>query len=353
MKSGGFVFRLKFVTKSFLFGTFIMKIAILGASGIGRSHARWFHELGCEVVSILGSTDESAAQTGALLQGDFGFSGLTTSNLTALLEDSVPDAVCVSTPSAQHFAQSQECLEAGAHVLCEKPLVYAPGRKLRENLDGAKELVRLARKKQLVLAAQLQYGAATPILAKLAGAAPSEVGDFAMEMETINPNSPRDLQGLWMDLAPHPISIAQVLAGEGAMLLEESIRILHKQDFDKTEITVRFQISRPNGRLLMCRAILRALDGTFLTRKPSRRFAFNGRVVNYKGVQTSDGQYRAQYTAPDGYDNLHLDPVHYLIGDFLRAIKDRRAPLISGECGMQNMEWLLKMAAKIEAVEPV
>lgn len=325
-----------------------MKIAILGASGIGKSHARWFSRHGCDVVSILGSTDESAAQTGAELAADFGFAGMTYSNLTALLHETQPDAVCVSTPSTLHFVQALECLEADAHVLCEKPLVYAPGRKLRENLDGAKELVRLARKKKLVLATQLQYGAATPILCKLAGTTPPEVGDFAMEIETTNRHAPREPKELWMDLAPHPISIAQYVGGEGAVLVEESIRLMHSQTFENTEVTARFSVSCPNGRLLMCRAILRALDPTLTTRKPVRRFAFNGRVVLYNGSMGPDGVYRAQYTGPDGYDNLHNDPVSYLIGDFIRAIRERETPLISGEFGAQNLEWLIKMAAKFE-----
>ena len=325
-----------------------MKIAILGASGIGRSHARWFARQNNEIVAILGSSDESAAQTGVLLHEEFGFSGLTYSNLTALLHETQPEAVCVATPSTLHFLQALECLEAGAHVLCEKPLVYAPNRKLRENLDGAKELVRLARKKQLILATQLQYGAATPILTKLAGTTPREVGDFAMEIETFNAKAPREPRELWMDLAPHPLSVAQFLGGEGAKLSEDSIRLHHFQDAEKTEVTARFQVVCPDGRLLTCRAILRALDGTFETRRPLRRFAFNGRVVLYNGVSTPDGTYHAQYTAPDGYDNLYHDPVDYLISDFLGAIRERRAPLVSGELGMQNLEWLLKMAERFE-----
>lgn len=325
-----------------------MKIAILGASGIGKSHARWFARQGCEIVAILGKTDDSAAETGTVLHQDFGFSGLTYSSLTALLQETQPDAVCIATPSTLHFAQALECLEAGVHVLCEKPLVYAPGRKLRENLDGAKELVKLAKKKQLVLATQLQYGAATPILTKLAGSTPGEVGDFAMEIETFNPNASRDPRELWMDLAPHPISIAQYLGGEGANMVEESVRVNQAQDAETTQITARFQVHCPDGRLLMCRTIVRAVDGTFQIRKPLRRFAFNGRVVAYNGITSPDGVYRAQYTAPDGYDNLYQDPVEYLIADFVQAVRKGKPPLISGEFGKQNLEWLLKTADSFE-----
>lgn len=325
-----------------------MKIAILGASGIGKNHARWFASHGADVTSILGSTDESAASTASELNQKFGLLPASYSNLTDLLHEMRPDAVCVSTPSTLHFLQSLECLEAGAHILCEKPLVYAPGRKIRENLDGAKELVRLARKKNLVLGAQLQYGAATPILCKLAGMAPPEVGDFAMELETANPRASRDPHELWIDLGPHALAIAQFLGGEGANLIEDSARVLHKADLETTEVSTRFQVACLNGRLLTCRAILRALDTTFSTKKPSRRFAFNGRVVTYQGIQGPDGQFQAQYTAPDGYTNIHPDPVSYLIADFLRAIRERGKPVISGEFGMQNLEWLLKIAAKFE-----
>jgi predicted dehydrogenase len=344
MKGGDFVFCLVPAKIALNF----MKIAILGASGIGKSHARWFARHGQQVVAILGSSDESAAQTGVLLNQEFGFSGLTYSSLTALLQETQPDAVCIATPSTLHFAQALESLEAGAHVLCEKPLVYAPGRKLRENMDGAKELVRLARKKQLVLATQLQYGAATPILCKLAGTSPREVGDFAMEIETFNAHAPREPRELWMDLAPHALSVVQFLGGQGAQLAEDSIRIHHNRETEKTEVTSRFQINCADGRVLTARAILRALDGTFVTRRPLRRFAFNGRVVHYTGAHAPDGTYHAQYITPDGYDNLYHDPVNYLIGDFLSAIRNNRDPLITGELGMQNLEWLIKMAERFE-----
>lgn len=326
-----------------------MKIAILGASGIGKSHARWFSLHGCDIVSILGSTEQSAALTGAHLHQEVGILPATYADLGALLQESQPDAVCISTPSTLHFVQALQCLEAGAHVLCEKPLVYAPGRPIRENVSGAKDLVALARKNQLIFATQLQYGAATPILCKLAGTTSPEVGDFALELETVNPKAPREPRELWIDLGPHALAIAQFLGGEGANLVEDSVRLNHAQNLDATEISARFQVLSLDGRLLTCRAILRAIDNTFSTHKPSRRFAFNGRVVTYQGIQGEDGLYHAQYTAPDGYTNVHPDPVSHLIGDFLHAVRKGQEPAISGEFGMQNLEWLLKIAARFES----
>ena len=39
-----------------------------------------------------------------------------------LLRDEEVDAVYVATPNNMHYENCMACLEAGKHVLCEKPL---------------------------------------------------------------------------------------------------------------------------------------------------------------------------------------------------------------------------------------
>ena len=319
-----------------------LSVAILGASGIGKNHARWFHRNGCRVVGFLGTSDDSTAQTEAELNAEFPFDGKSYTDLGELLAAEKPDIVCVATPPALHFGHVLQSLEAGANVLCEKPLVYAPTRKFRENRDGAKELVKVAAKKKLILSTQLQYGAATPILCKLAGLSPSDVGDFAMELESLNPNSPRDPHELWIDMGPHPISVAQMLAGPDAKLAEETIRFEPSESDDKTEVLARFGINCADGRLLMVRAVVRSLRDA--TRQPRRRFSFNGHSIIYAPLQGEKGNFHAQFIAPDGYASAYADPVDYLIGDFVRACREGGTPLISGDFGRENLEWMLKVA---------
>ena len=319
------------------------RVAILGASGIGKNHARWFHQNGCHVVGFLGTSSDSTAQTESDLSAEFDFEGQSYTDLGELLAAETPDIVCVATPPPLHFSHVLQCLEAGAHVLCEKPLVYAPTRKFRENRDGAKELVKVAAKKNLRLGTQLQYGAATPILCKLAGLSATDVGDFAMELETVNPNSPADPLELWVDLGPHPISVAQMLAGADAKLAEDTIRYEPFQDDEKTEVLARFGINCADGRLLMVRAVVRSLRGD-VKRKPRRRFSFNGHAVTYAPLQSAKGGFQAQFVAPDGYASVYSDPVNYLIGDFVRACVEDRAPLVTGDFGRENLEWMLKVA---------
>jgi predicted dehydrogenase len=45
-----------------------------------------------------------------------------TTDYRELLRDPAIDAVHITTPNAQHFSMAKEALEAGKHVLCEKPL---------------------------------------------------------------------------------------------------------------------------------------------------------------------------------------------------------------------------------------
>lgn len=66
-----------------------------------------------------------------------------TTSINSIINDPQIKAVIISTPVITHFMIARRCLEAGKHVLCEKPLTY----KSKE----AEELIVLAKRKKLVL----------------------------------------------------------------------------------------------------------------------------------------------------------------------------------------------------------
>lgn len=60
-----------------------------------------------------------------------------------IIQDKNVDAVAIALPVSKHFKYARDALNSGKHVLLEKPMT--------ENSDDAKELVKIANKKGLVL----------------------------------------------------------------------------------------------------------------------------------------------------------------------------------------------------------
>jgi predicted dehydrogenase len=60
-------------------------------------------------------------------------------NIDDILKDNNIELVSICSPSYTHFDYAMQCLEAGKHVLIDKPVA--------DNLDQAKEIFNLAQKK--------------------------------------------------------------------------------------------------------------------------------------------------------------------------------------------------------------
>lgn len=103
-----------------------LRVAILGARGIGKVHARIFNALGCAVYAVLGSRDETARQAAEALREAHGIEARPFADLEALLATR-PDAISICTPPALHFEQMMAAFTKGIPVLCEKPLLWAEG----------------------------------------------------------------------------------------------------------------------------------------------------------------------------------------------------------------------------------
>ncbi len=62
----------------------------------------------------------------------------------------------MASPPELHFAQVLQCLDAGAHVLCEKPLVGDESKTADELVAQARQLVEHAAKRERLLGTQMQ-----------------------------------------------------------------------------------------------------------------------------------------------------------------------------------------------------
>jgi predicted dehydrogenase len=115
----------------------MLKTAIIGTGFMGKVHTENLRRLGSvEIAALAGSSVERAREFGKSI----GVSR-TTGNYEELLEDPTIDAVHVLTPNVLHYAICRAALQAGKHVLCEKPFTVS--------LEQARELVDLAAKTRL------------------------------------------------------------------------------------------------------------------------------------------------------------------------------------------------------------
>jgi predicted dehydrogenase len=114
-----------------------IKTAIFGTGFMGRVHLEAVRRLeSVEAVAIAGRNVEAARRLGA------GFSIPTiTTDYREVLRDPAIDAVHICTPNAQHFPMVKDALQAGKHVLCEKPLATS--------VEEGEQLVALAARKEL------------------------------------------------------------------------------------------------------------------------------------------------------------------------------------------------------------
>ena len=109
-----------------------LRAAVFGTGFVGRVHVEGIRRLGnVEVYAIGVGPEDDAARLGAELHVD-----KVSQDYRKLLEDPAIDAVHVCTPNALHFPIVKAALEAGKHVLCEKPLAMSTAE--------AREMVQLA-----------------------------------------------------------------------------------------------------------------------------------------------------------------------------------------------------------------
>ena len=111
--------------------------AVIGTGFIGTVHVEALRRIGVTVHGVLGSTPDRGKVRAQALSVPLAYR-----SLEALLDDDRVQVVHVTSPNNLHVVQTRQLLEAGKHVVCEKPLAMTA-------LESA-ELVALAAKTGLV-----------------------------------------------------------------------------------------------------------------------------------------------------------------------------------------------------------
>ncbi|MFI6831593.1 Gfo/Idh/MocA family protein [Kribbella sp. NPDC050241] len=128
-----------------------VRVAVVGAGGWGRQHARIFSgRSDCELVAIAARTPSSAAERAAEYQT------APYTDLGAMVKETRPDLVTVCLPNEGHFEPTLALIDAGANLLVEKPLVF--------DLAEADELLRRAEDRGIFFGINFNHRYAEPVV---------------------------------------------------------------------------------------------------------------------------------------------------------------------------------------------
>jgi len=307
-----------------------VRVAVIGAAGIGKHHVKWWIREGARVAAICGSTPESAARAAEGVRALCGFDGRCHADAAAMLEAERFDIVDVCSPPHLHAAHVRAALQAGCDVLCEKPLVYYSGQSAGVIMEEARALAALAERLGRRLGVCTQYAAGAPAFRAIwQRHHPGEtLQRYTGRLESPARGLPPDPLRIWADLAAHPISVLLRVAGEGAIPLWESLRTR----FHETEAIAEMTVQTATGPVAC----------TFITRNTPdatnvRHFEFNEFPITIEGHCDAHGDYAARICTPDE-TVVETDLMRLTIRRFLNG----HSVAGMGE-SLANLEWMLRI----------
>ena len=306
-----------------------MRVLLIGArrvrTGTGPYLARFLWAQGMPVTSVLGTSAETAAEAVAALRADRLPAASAHFDPAEAFEVARPEVVVICSPIPTHLDLLERSLAAGAHVLCEKPLLWS-GWGSGERAEALANAFAL-RERHLVVQAQWPF--VLPTWRTLTGANEEwQPRRFRMHLE---PSS----QGARMvlDAMPHPLSVlAHLQPGTGATL--EDLR-LDRPGGGPDALDVRFTYQLP-GHAIETRVELRSSEST----PRSAALGFDGRLawreIEEPGYQQSLRHADRRIPLPD--------PARLLVGSFVSLVRADRPPQRDAAVtpGVRHLEQLMR-----------
>ena len=320
-------------------------VAVVGVGNMGRHHVRNYDELPAAELRAVVDGEEARAEELARRYGAAAYP-----TVEALL-DAEPDvaAVSVAVPTTAHTAVTRTLLEAGKHVLVEKPI--AP------TIDEADELVDLAGQRDRVLAVghverfnpavrelrrlidEGRVGSILSLVARRVGVMPPQVKDA----------------NVIVDLAVHDVDIFGYLLGDTdpTDLFCNAGRAIAEDRFDFADIFLRYG------------PVACFLQVNWVTPVKIRSLAVTGdagyahleyvtqRLDYYRGGPAVEPTSFAELEAlseqkPERLDFAHEEPLARELREFLRAVRGEPGEIVSAEEARATMVVATKLVELAE-----
>ncbi len=311
----------------------LVRVGVVGVGHLGQHHARNYSELeGCQLVG-LADIDRKAAAVMARkfsTQAIFDYRNLI---------DQV-DAVSIVVPTSEHYRVARDFLEAGVHVLVEKPIT--------STVEEARELIKLARNKERIL----QVGHIERFNTAVIKLREILTKPGFIECHRLGPYDPRVRDvGVVLDLMIHDIDIIlQIVRSPIVSIDAVGVPILSERE-DIANARIKFQ----DG----CTANLTVSRVTPTRMRKIRIFQPNTYVsINYQKQSMEvysredikdarEGEPRAQIVRR----RLRLkkeEPLKRELQHFVQCVRDGHEPEVTGEHGHNALGVAIQIVEQLQ-----
>ncbi len=336
-----------------------LKVAVIGTGSLGKEHARLYADLASanrhllQFAGVHDSNPLAAEKIADKYRVPF-FSSLS-------VAVSAADAFSIVTPTNTHFEIARELLQAGKHVLVEKPMT--------ESSRQAAELVQLAQSKDLIL----QVGHVerfNPVFKYMESVATEP---RFIEAHRLSPYPARSTDiGVVLDLMIHDLDVVLAFVKSPVVHVDAVGIPVLSQSEDIANARLRFA----NG----CVANLTASRVSVERLRKIRVFS-SGPMTSYVSLD-----YRAQEgfiyrIAHDGEEESSLlkkllhardstivsefggkkivrepvpiekdEPLKLELQSFIRCIREKQIPIVSGESGKRALDLAMEITRQVQNI---
>jgi predicted dehydrogenase len=300
-----------------------VRVGVVGTGYLGRLHARILTEMPeAEVAGFVETNDDVASEVASSLN-------IKRYPSVAALAKEVQCAV-VATPTTLHHDVARELLEAGVDVMIEKPIAATAAE--------AQSLIDLASAKQRII----QVGHVERYNPAIVAVAEMVRGTRYFEAERLGVFVPRSLDvDVLLDLMIHDLNLVlSLLQQKVTEIRAVGVPVLT----DKVDIT--------NVRLELENGAVANLTASRVSQERVRKQRFFG-SEHYISVDTKEQEVKGYRLAGRDIQPLTIEverkePLRAENEAFLRCVRDRTRPVVSGEDGLAAVELAMRVGQAID-----
>jgi predicted dehydrogenase len=307
-----------------------VRAAVIGVGYLGRFHAQKYAALpGCRLEAVAdadpGARERVAAELGTRAVADW----------RELLGQ--VDAVSIVTPTPLHHPIARAFLDAGAHVLVEKPMTVT--------VEEARDLIEVARHRGRVL----QVGHLERFNAAVQAIEGLVADPRFIECTRLAPFKQRGTDvSVVLDLMIHDIDLVQSVVRSPLVSIDAVGSQVFSDDVDIANARLRFasgcvaNVTASRVSLKTERKLRLFQDDAYLSVDLQQKILT---VIRKEGAAPAPGE--PPRVAIDERTYEQGDALKGEIEAFVDSIRTGRPPLVDGEAGLAALETAIRIAAQV------